>query len=523
MRQILLLAAVLLIPACGSGGGSDAPPPDPAAYPATPASGSGGTTGGGFLAPLAPVNTSSPNHTINTSQSADLITAALQTALNAGGIIVFNNAGPVTITLTAELYLPALLTAVIDGNNSVTLSGGNARRILQKGWQSTLTVQRLRFIDARTPSSGAAINVENWDGALTVIDCDFDNCRTTSAGPDIGGGAIRATGQTHLQISGCTFLDCWGSNGGAVVSLGCQLTIIDSSFDTCLAFGTGGGADQGASGQGGIGGAVYIDGVSQNAILPQFRLSGSVFRNNQANDHAGAVFGYTIDGTGSSTTVDACTFSGNVVSGINANVASSGAFYTQNGTTTFTDSTFDGNDSPGVAGGIFVSTPGTLTIANCTLQGNHADGLGGALFLSSGGATITNVTIADNSSDLFAAGIFRGSGTVTLKNTLLQNNTATDPWNGWAVNVQLTDGGNNLQWPVTRGPGGAADTLATAGVTLADALLQALAANSGPTRTMGLPLGSPALNAGTATGAPTVDQRGLPRVGATDIGAFERQ
>jgi hypothetical protein len=38
---------------------------------------------------------------------------------------------------------------------------------------------------------------------------------------------------------------------------------------------------------------------------------------------------------------------------------------------------------------------------------------------------------------------------------------------------------------------------------------------------MALLPGSPAINAGTATGAPTTDQRGISRVGAVDIGAFE--
>jgi hypothetical protein len=40
---------------------------------------------------------------------------------------------------------------------------------------------------------------------------------------------------------------------------------------------------------------------------------------------------------------------------------------------------------------------------------------------------------------------------------------------------------------------------------------------------MGLPSGSPALNAGNAGTAPAQDQRGLGRVGAPDLGAFERQ
>ena len=45
----------------------------------------------------------------------------------------------------------------------------------------------------------------------------------------------------------------------------------------------------------------------------------------------------------------------------------------------------------------------------------------------------------------------------------------------------------------------------------------------GPTQTIALLPGSPALAAGTATGAPATDQRGVVRTGGVDIGAFQSQ
>ena len=54
-------------------------------------------------------------------------------------------------------------------------------------------------------------------------------------------------------------------------------------------------------------------------------------------------------------------------------------------------------------------------------------------------------------------------------------------------------------------------------------LLAPLGNYGGPTQTMALLPGSPAIDAGTSTGIPTTDQRGLGRVGAVDIGAFESQ
>ena len=45
--------------------------------------------------------------------------------------------------------------------------------------------------------------------------------------------------------------------------------------------------------------------------------------------------------------------------------------------------------------------------------------------------------------------------------------------------------------------------------------------NGGPTKTHALLAGSPAINAGTAVGAPTVDQRSGARDATPDIGAYE--
>src|SRR5262249_5386617 len=51
----------------------------------------------------------------------------------------------------------------------------------------------------------------------------------------------------------------------------------------------------------------------------------------------------------------------------------------------------------------------------------------------------------------------------------------------------------------------------------------ALGDYGGPTLTMPLPPGSPAIGGGTSDGAPATDQRGQPRSGRVDIGAFQSQ
>lgn len=488
-----------------------------------PACGGGGSGGGGGgaptgLTPLALVDTSAPDLSIDTSQTDSAITLALKNRLVLGGIIKFTGAAR-TILLTEELYLPANITVVIDGNNVATLSGSTVRRIIMKGFKSRLTVQRLAFIDARATGEGAAIHTENWDGYITVIQCTFTNCKTTSAGPDIGGGAIRPLGQRHLQVSECSFTDCDGSNGGAIDSIGSQITIIGCSFTQCNAFGTGGGADQGPSGQGGIGGAVYVDGVSQNSDQHRLDIFDCTFTNNSAVDHGGALFAYTISGTGSTVTVDQCTFSTNSVTDTTPAVGFGGAIYQQNNTFEVTRSTFDGNTSTKFAGGVWTSC-NTGLFENCTFSGNQVVGgpsmFGGALFIS-GNIVINSCTIANNHAGGWGGGIFAGTAnTITLRNSLLMNNTGVNAFNGWNVNETLGAGSNNLQWPA----GGATNLPARPNITFADAGLSALANNGGPTRTRAI-TGGPAVNAGS-NAAPKTDQRGVDRSGKPDIGAFEK-
>src|SRR5262245_38594034 len=82
-------------------------------------------------------------------------TAALQAALNAGGHIRLDlGPAPSTIVLTATLTINRAV--VLDGGGLVTLSGGDARRILQitntQNQVYAITLQNLTFADANTPT-----------------------------------------------------------------------------------------------------------------------------------------------------------------------------------------------------------------------------------------------------------------------------------------------------------------------------------------------------------------------------------
>jgi len=125
-----------------------------------------------------------------------------------------------------------------------------------------------------------------------------------------------------------------------------------------------------------------------------------------------------------------------------------------------------------------------------------------------------------------------------LENTIIADNDASNglgdatgaPVPGPDVDGAVTSNGHNLLGVVTEATG----FTGTGDITGANPLLAALADNGGPTETMALTPGSPAIDAGVAAGS-SFDQRGKARtyddpgvvnaatsVG-TDIGAFELQ
>ena len=98
-----------------------------------------------------------------------------------------------------------------------------------------------------------------------------------------------------------------------------------------------------------------------------------------------------------------------------------------------------------------------------------------------------------------------------LQGVIVANNT------GGNCDGSVSDGGTNLQFP---------GTTCGLSITSADPLLGALADNGGPTQTMALGAGSPAIDANTEDcPPPAIDQRGVarPQGAACDIGAFEFQ
>ncbi|GGU41510.1 choice-of-anchor Q domain-containing protein [Streptomyces coeruleorubidus] len=227
-------------------------------------------------------------------------------------------------------------------------------------------------------------------------------------------------------------------------------------------------------------------------------------------------------------------------------------------------------NSAGYGGGIFNVPDSHLDLMESTVSGNAAGEAGGIRFDDSG--TVTNSTIADNrvtdpgdrpgSLGGYGGGIdIRGLGTVRILNSTITRNSSTDGGGGINIApayldslpapipdiVDLPLGRMTLRNSVVAGntvDGVPADckkafaTIASQGNNLDGdgscrltavgdlpsraPLIGPLADNGGPTDTVALLPGSPALDA--ADGCPATDQRGVarPQGAACDIGAYER-
>jgi hypothetical protein len=175
-------------------------------------------------------------------------------------------------------------------------------------------------------------------------------------------------------------------------------------------------------------------------------------------------------------------------------------------------------------GGVENDNGATLTLINSTVFGNGisspvgGNGCGGAIS-NAGTLRISNSTISGNGAAK-GGGIY---GAATLQNSVVANNT------GGNCFYLPTSKGYNLSSDATcsfSGPGDMNNT---------DPMLGPLQNNGGPTQTMALPSGSPAIDAGNPAGCTDssghllkTDQRGKPRpdkedTGGCDIGAYELQ
>jgi len=254
------------------------------------------------------------------------------------------------------------------------------------------------------------------------------------------------------------------------------------------------------------------------------------FSGNSAYDYGGGMFNYS-----GSPTLSNVTFSGNSAYG------SGGGMSNYSGSPTLSNVTFSGN-SAYFGGGGMSNYSGSPTLSNVTFSGNYATSTGGGMGTFSGSPTLTNVTFSGNSA-YYGGGMYNyGFSSPTLTNVTFRGNSANSSGGGM-YNISNPTLTNTL---IANSTGGGdctgflnpassnnliEDSLNACGLSNGvngniigqDPNLGPLADNGGFTPTHALLAGSPAIDAGTNTGCPATDQRGMtrPQGSLCDIGAFE--
>ncbi len=205
-----------------------------------------------------------------------------------------------------------------------------------------------------------------------------------------------------------------------------------------------------------------------------------------------------------------------------------GGLGSESGTTTLTDCTVSGNTAVGRGGGV-VGYHGTMSLVNCTLSGNSVAvplGYGGGLW-DNGTTSVFDCTVSGNTAGSTGGGLQVGNGgTMTIGNTIVAGNTAPLGPDAHEVTGIFVSEGNNLIGDTNGSHGWVSSDLTGTATAPLDAVLAPLGNYGGPTETMALLPGSPAIDAGNNALIPsgvTTDQRGYLRIenGTVDIGAFE--
>ena len=290
-------------------------------------------------------------------------------------------------------------------------------------------------------------------------------------------------------------------------------------------------------------------------------ISGNIFEDSYTNSKGGGIY----NSSSGTANVNNSTVSANSVSDEVFPFTFGGGIFNESGTVSLTNSRIINNFAQGGSGGGIYNSSGTLSVTNCelsgnfpgaivnlgllnltnsTLSGNGSNGSGGAVY-NLGTSKISNCTVTGNAaygSTSRGGGISAVGGTVNVKSSIIAANTTSGL--GPDVFGSFTSKGFNL---IGKKDGSTGFTAATDRKGTIKSPLdpkldgKGLRFNGGPTQTMALQTGSPAIDKGTSvtiagttlttdqrgTGFPrTVDKSGIANAtggDGTDIGAFEVQ
>lgn len=371
-------------------------------------------------------------------------------------------------------------------------------------------------------SGGGAMSVLTYEYASASVQLTGNTFRNNSTGPGGAGGALSLYDDddyTPISVrmshnlfvgnrAGGTDSGAQGEGGAIYAGYYLVLTDVGSTFRNNQAIG-----DASAGGA-----------ISSEYNEESMRFTGTRFIGNSAgaNGNGGAVYSYESYGGDVFTDV---TMSGN-----HATYGGAVAGSADNAALLFNGSTISGNTAgsdteAGQGGGIY-GYERVVKLINSTVAGNTAAsvagtaGQGGGIWAQDSRVGLRYSTVAGNVAQQGGGVYTQGQsgtllGSIVAGNRVASNGAEQDCASGAADSVLSSIGRNVL------GQRACANGLQTGDVVAKQAGLRTLAANGGPTPTLGLQAGSPAIGRG-GYACPATDQRGVARTGTRcDAGAYE--
>jgi predicted outer membrane repeat protein len=415
------------------------------------------------------------------------------------------------ITLVSQLELQHDLK--VDGSAlgyQASVSGNDQVRVLQMDSGVTATWDS---VDIKNGYAEDGANIYNQGNLTLKNTLVYKGDATFASGGGYGGGIYNDTG-ANLDLQNSSVSGNGSYYGGGGIYNKSTLTVSGSTFSDNRTVGSG-------AGIGNYDGTVTV--------------TDSTLQNNSSGSNGGGIVN-----DGGTLTINGSTFS------LNSASSNGGGIY-NSGIMTVDSTTFDQNRAGGSGGGI-ATYSSTSSVTSSTLYGNYTDGtysVGGGIEIIGGILNVTNSTLVGNTTIQWGGGI-ANYATLNLKNSTLSDNTAHAFEGGGIANMEsgaTLNYANTIIANSTAGgdcvnDGGAIGTSTNNWVEdhscsstfFGDPNLATLADNGGPTWTMALPPGSPAIDAGdnvVCAAAPVnnLDQRGVirPQGAHCDIGAFEVQ
>jgi fibronectin-binding autotransporter adhesin len=414
-----------------------------------------------------------------------------------------------TIVLTSgQISIARDLAIAGPGAGQLDVSGDGRSRVFSIAAGSTVAIEGLTVTAGADSEGGGIFNQGTLQLSGTIVSDNF--------APNAGGiwndhqGVLTIT---HSTISG----NSAGETGaaGGIGNLG-VLEVVHSTVRENEAQIAGGISSGGPAARATITHSrivanraeIAAGGISNGGTLV---IADSEISGNSSWEGGGLWNGGTLELTRS-------TVSGNLA----GDFGGGGIWNDDRGVLTITHSTISSNEAFDIEGGGGILNRGVLRIFNTTLAHNIAWGGGGGAVANQrdGNLAITGGTLAHNDAGSGSAIDSRSSQPVMLRNTIVANSRE-----GGNCAGTIIDGGYNIEDEASCGFSEANGSFPNT-----DPLLdpEGLQDNGGPTRTIALLPGSPAVDAipfgasgcGTTN---TTDQRGVnrPQGPGCDIGAFE--